>query len=487
MQMHTTELAKTACDDFAHLDATAQAALVRSGEVAPIELVEAAINRIERLNPHLNAVVTTMFEEAKATAHAKLLDGSFAGVPFLLKDSLTACAGSRLTSGSRLLLGDRVATHDSELVTRLRRAGLIILGRTNCAEFGLLPNTEPHLHGATCNPWDAKRSPGGSSGGSAAAVAAGMVSMAHGSDGGGSIRIPASCCGLFGLKPTRARNPLGPDYGDVRGGLVVEHALTRSVRDSAALLDATGGPDIGDPYCAPPHMRPFLDEVGTDPGRLRIAFSAFTISPADADCVDALQGAVQLCAGLGHEMVEDKPSIDYQLAAQCFTTLWAAGCAATIDGLARARGNSVCASDVEPLTWAMYVIGRRVSTADYQFAVEELQRLSRAIARFFTRYDVWLTPVLNELPPLLGSFDAPADDAFAAFRRAWAFAPIPAICNFTGQPAMSVPLHWNALGLPIGTHFAGRFGDEATLFRLAAQLEQSRPWKGRWPVLSQGN
>lgn len=478
--MQATEKVPVALDGLAHLDGTAQAALVRSREVSPIELVEATIARIERLNPGLNAVVTKLYDEARRAMRTKLPEGPFRGVPFLLKDSLTALAGTSASSASRLLR-ERKASHDSELVARLKRAGMVIVGRTNCSELGLLPTTEPALFGPARNPWDPNRSPGGSSGGSASAVAAGMVPMAHGSDGGGSIRIPASCCGLFGLKPTRARNPLGPDYGDLRGGLIVEHALTRSVRDSAALLDVTCGADLGDPYCAPQRVRPFLQEVGAEPGRLRIAFSTHTTVPVHDDCASALHDAVGLCASLGHELVEAKPAIDYHRAAQCFTTMWAAGCAATIDGIARSSGKAICADDVEPFTWALYVMGRRVTAADYQLAIVELQLLSRIIAEFFSRHDVWLTPVLAEPPPLLGSFAAPLDDPFAPFRRAWTFAPIPAICNFTGQPAMSVPLYWNEEGLPIGTHFAGRFGDEATLFRLAAQLEQGRGWGKRWP------
>ena len=479
--MQPFERAAMPRDDFALLDAVAQAELVRRREVAPIELVDAAIARIERLNPGLNAVVTTLYDEARRTARGSLPAGPFSGVPFLLKDSLASYAGARMTSGSRLL-HENFAEHDSELVTRLRRAGLIVLGKTNCAEFGLLPTTEPRLFGATRNPWDLQRTPGGSSGGSAAAVAAGMVPMAHGTDGGGSIRIPASCCGVFGLKPTRKRNPTGFDQIDVHSRLVVEHALTRSVRDSAALLDATSLHVTGDP--APPPQRPFLKEVDADPGRLRISFSERALAPVHSDCVRALQDAVALCRELGHEVTETNPPIDYQLAAQSFTTLWTAGCAATIDGISRRNGKSIGADDVEPLTWALYEMGRRVSASDYQFAIVELQVMSRSIARLFTECDVWLTPVLAEPPPVLGSFDAPADDPLAALRRAWAFAPITGICNFTGQPAMSVPLYWTTEGMPIGSHFAGRFGDEATLFRLAGQLERCRPWAGRWPSSS---
>lgn len=474
------EPADLARDDFALLDAVAQAELVRRRAVAPIELVDAAIARIERLNPGLNAVVTKLYDDARRTARNKLPAGPFGGVPFLLKDSLASYAGARMTSGSQLLR-DHIARHDSELVIRLRLAGLIVLGKTNCAELGLLPTTEPQLFGPTRNPWDMRRTPGGSSGGSAVAVAAGLVPMAHGSDGGGSIRIPASCCGVFGLKPSRARNPVGPDQGDVRHRLVVEHVLTRSVRDSAALLDATSEPDAGAARRVTPQERPFLQEVGTDPGRLRIAFSEKLPVPVHRDCIRALHDAAALCRELGHDVTETDLPIDFQLAAQAFTTLWTAGCAATLDSIARRNGQNVDPGDVEPLTWALYEMGRRTSASDYQFAIMELQIMSRTIAQLFTGFDILLSPVLTEPPPLLGSFDAPAGDPLAALRRAWSFAPISGICNFTGQPAMSVPLYWTAEGLPVGSHFAGRLGDEATLFRLAGQLERCRPWAARWP------
>ncbi|MCP4667725.1 MAG: amidase, partial [Deltaproteobacteria bacterium] len=297
-------------EDLALLDATAQADLVRRKEVKASELVEAAIDRIERVNPELNAVVTPMYDEARDAVKAGPTDGPFAGVPFLLKDLLAAYKGVRMTLGSTLMR-DFVPDHDSELVRRLKRAGLVIVGKTNTPEFGILPTTEPRLFGPCRNPWDRERTTGGSSGGSAAAVAAGMVPMAHGNDGGGSIRIPASCCGLFGLKPTRGRNPLGPDFGDIMGGLVAEHAITRSVRDSARLLDATSGPDVGDPYWAPPAERPFAQEVGADPGRLRIAFTveATTGVEIHADCVNAVKDAAGLCAELGHEVVEAAPEV----------------------------------------------------------------------------------------------------------------------------------------------------------------------------------
>ena len=466
-------------DDFAWLDATSQAELVRKKAVKPIELVEAAISRIERLNPTLNAVITPMYELARTAVSGELPDGPFTGVPFLLKDILGAYAGVRMTLGSKLLQ-DFVQNHDSELVVRLKRAGLVVLGRTNTPEFGLLPTTEPMVFGPSRNPWNTARTTGGSSGGSAAAVAAGMVAMAHGNDGGGSIRIPASCCGLFGLKPTRARNPLGPDFGDVMSGLVVEHALTRSVRDSAALLDATAGPDVGDPYWAPPPERQYLEEVGADPGRLRIAFT--TDTPVDAtvhaDCVQAVNEAAKLCADLGHEVEEKSLPLSAEMLINAFNVLWSAGTGSTLKALGATR------DQVEPLTWALKEMSDQFSAADYIFAMQTLQAVSREVARFFQDYDVLLTPTLAEPPVPLGTFDALPDNPMLGFERAILFASFTPICNVTGQPAMSVPLFWNDENLPVGTHFIGRFGDEASLFRLAAQLEEARPWADRRPAIS---
>jgi amidase len=466
-------------DDLAYLDATAQAELVRKKEVQPLELVEAAIERIERLNPALNAVITPMYDLARARATGKLPDGPFRGVPFLLKDIMASYAGVRMAMGSKVLQ-NFVPDHDSELVKRLKSAGLIVLGKTNTPEFGILPTTEPEIFGASRNPWDIKRTTGGSSGGAAAAVAAGMVPMAHANDGGGSIRIPAACCGLFGLKPTRARNPLGPDFGDVISGLVVEHALTRSVRDSAALLDATAGPDVGDPYWAPPPERRFLKEVGADPGKLKIAFSsrAATGVKVHADCVSAVESVAALCADLGHEVVEAALDLNGEVVAYAFTVLWSAGCGSTVKTLGSTQ------TQVEPLTWALKEMSDNFSAADYIHALMTLQRLSRDVARFFLDYDVLLTPTLAEPPVLLGTFDAPPDNPLQALERAAAFACFTPLCNMTGQPGMSLPLFWNADNLPIGTHFAGRFGDEATLFRLAAQLEEAKPWADRRPPVS---
>ncbi|HEY7471682.1 MAG TPA: amidase [Gemmatimonadota bacterium] len=473
--------------DVTRLDATAQADLVRRGEVTPLELVDAAIERIERANPAVNAVVTPTFERAREAARGELPDGPFRGVPFLLKDLSAAWAGVRMTSGSAFL-ADFVAPVDSVLVERYRAAGLVFLGKTNTPEFGFLPTTEPALFGPTRNPWDPGRTAGGSSGGSAAAVAAGMVPIAHGNDGGGSIRIPASCCGLVGLKPTRARITQAPLLGDIMGGLVVDHALARTVRDSAALLDATAGPAPGDPYVAPPLARPLRDEVGADPGRLRIAWSAANPigAPVHADCVRAVEEVAALLEELGHEVEEGAPAVEGDLLYDSFLAVWLAGHAWGIDGMARATGRKPDPDRFEPLTWALHRIGREVRAADYLLAVTALQRIARQVAAFFAACDLWLSPTLAEPPVPLGTFDRRSPDAMAVFRRASEFVPYTPLFNVTGQPAISLPLHWNAAGLPIGVQLAARTGDEATLVRVAAALEEARPWAGRRPPLEAG-
>jgi amidase len=471
--------------EFMRYDATALAALVRKGEVQPVELIDAAISRIELFNPKLNAVVTPAFEQARTNAKNPLPDGPFTGVPFLLKDLGATLAGIRMTMGTAFM-SQFIPDHDSELTRRLKRSGLIILGKTNVPELGILPTTEPRFLGPCRNPWDISRTTGGSSGGSAAAVAAGFVPMAHANDGGGSIRIPASCCGLFGLKPTRARNPLGPAYGDLFSGLIVEHAITRSVRDCASLLDATSGPDVGDPYWAPPPVRPFLREVGENPGKLRIAFT--TKGPADIpvhpDCGQAVLDAAKLCSSLGHEVEEAMVDLPGEMMTQSFMILWSAGYAFTIDGLSFITGKAPNPNDFEPLTWALYTIGKKQEASAYLLSLALFQRLSRQVARFFLRFDILLTPTLSQPPLPLGTFDSPPDNPLQGLRMAEKFVPFTSLGNITGQPAMSVPLSWNAQGLPIGVHFVGRFGDEATLFRLAAQLEKAHPWAQRFPPLA---
>jgi amidase len=465
--------------DLANLDATAQAELVRKKEVKPIELVDAAIERIERVNPELNAVITPMYDEARKVATGALPGGPFDGVPFLYKDLTVEYAGTRFCEGS-VYLKDWVSRDDTELSRRYRSAGLVVVGKTNTPEFGLVPTTEPRLFGATRNPWDTTRTTGGSSGGAGAAVASGMVPMAHGNDGGGSIRIPSSCCGLFGLKPTRARNPFGPGF------LSQDHVLTRSVRDSAAMLDATSGPTPGDPYWAPPPQRPFASEVGVSPGKLRIAFTLETPTgtPLHEDCKAAVRNTVALLQDLGHELIEAAPDPPGESLVQSFTTVWAAGCADTIDTWSRITGRPATEDQFEPLTWALYQTGASTTASAYLHAVDEMQGLSRAIAAFHDEYDLWLTATLGEPPPPLGTFDSPHDNPMLGFTRAAVFVPYTPVANATGQPAMSVPLHWNGEGLPIGTHFFARFGDEATLIRLASQLEEARPWADKRPPVN---
>jgi amidase len=475
----------TSFEELGRLDALGQAALVRQKEVTALELVETAIRRIERVNPRLNAVILRMYDVAREAASQPLDDGPFAGVPFLLKDFLAEYAGQPFTEGTAFLR-DFVSDHDSELVRRYKRAGLIVVGKTNTPEMAIGPTTEPRLFGPTRNPWDPERTAGGSSGGAAAAVAARMVPMAHGNDAGGSIRVPAACCGVFGLKPTRARNPLGPRYGDIMTGLVAEHALTLTVRDSAALLDATAGPDMGDPYWAPPAARPFLEEVGRPPDRLRIAFSTRSIMGGDVhpDCVAAVREAAALCASLGHDVVEAAPTIDGERLFRAFTGVLAAGFTWGIDDWERRTGRTPTSEHFEPFVWAFTRRGRQFSAPEHLFMVQELQLVSRDVARFFVDHHVWLTPVLGEPPVPLGTFRYEGGDPFEVRRRMAAFTPFTYLANVTGQPAMSVPTSWTASGLPIGTHWLGRFGDEGTLFRLAAQVEAARPWANRRPSVT---
>ena len=471
-------------DELLELDAIGQAGLVGKKTVTPRELVDAAIRRIEAVNPRINAVVLEMYDLARRAAEAPLPEGPLAGVPFLLKDFCAEYAGVRFTEGTAFLR-DYVSPEDSELVRRYRRAGLLVVGKTNLPEMAVGPTTESRLFGPTRNPWDPSRTAGGSSGGAAAAVAAGLVPAAHGNDAGGSIRVPAACCGVFGLKPTRARNPLGPHYGDIMSGLVAEHALTRSVRDSAALLDATAGPDVGDPYWAPPPARPFLDEVGAPPGALRIAFSTRPLMDGvvSAEAVAAVEDAARLCEALGHRVVEGAPALDGERLFRAFTGVLAAGFCWAIDDWERRTGRTPTAEAFEPFVWSLTARGRQFSAPEYLAMLQELQHLSRDVGRFFETHDVWLTPVIAEPPVPLGTFRYEGGDPFAVRRRMAAFTPFTYVANVTGQPAMSVPTHWTAGGLPLGTHWLGRFGDEATLFRLAAQLEAARPWAGRRPAI----
>jgi amidase len=480
-----------ATEDLARLDATGQAELVRSGEASPAELVEAAIERAERVNPELNAIIHPLYEQAAATAAGELPDGPFTGVPFLFKDLGAGLAGQPMHMGVRALKeADFRLPVDTFLGARFRDAGLVPIGKTNTPELGILPTTEPDIYGATYNPWDLDRTPGGSSGGSAAAVAAGIVPIAHANDGGGSIRIPASCCGLVGLKPSRGRTSLGPLVGDTMSGLTVELVVSRSVRDVATALEATHGPAPGDPYVAPAPLRPYTEEVGADPGRLRIAMltEAVGVPQVDVDpqVVAATREAATMLEGLGHSLDEDVPPIGEDIdVIETFLTRWYAGQTETLELFGNLLGREIGPDDVEPLTWAMSEEGKRQHSGQYLAAVSQHQGVGRMLGMWFEAgHDLLLTPTLGELPPPLGSFDDSGPDPLQTIHRGVPMACFTALLNATGMPAISLPLGWSEDGedgLPIGVHLIAPLGREDVLLRVAAQLEQAHPWAERFP------
>ena len=469
--------------DYSSYDGLGLAALVKAGDVTPAELAEAAIERIEKHNPAINAVVLKLYDEGRATAKAPP-KGPFHGVPFLMKDAFGDMKGSATRDGSRFRSGEP-ATEDSTLAARFKASGVVILGRTNVPEYTLLPTTENEIYGAACNPWNPLHSTGGSSGGSGAAVAAGIVPLAHANDSGGSIRIPASACGLVGLKPTRGRNPLGPDFGDVVAGLCSEHVLTRSVRDSAAMLDCTHGAEVGDPYAAPPVERPYLDEIKRDPGKLRIAVLSKDASgkPFHAECNAGVAATAKILASLGHNVEEAALPIGADEAAGLFLPMWAAYLAWDIDAEAARRGRPPKDDELQGLTWGFYEIGKTVTASQFLDLRTKAQSMSRRIAQFMQTYDVTLTSTLATPPIRNGIIDLTTRDAMTGFLPLADYVPYTPVQNLTGQPAISLPLHWSADGLPVGMMFAARFGDEAILFRLAAQLEAAQPWAGRHPKI----
>ena len=488
--------------DYADYDGLGLAELARNGEVTPAELVEEAIARVEKDNPRLNAVVWKLYDSARKTAAGKLA-GPFAGVPFFIKDLMAPVAGVPMSQGARPLLGVP-RDIDAEIVTRYRKAGLVFVGKTNVPEFGLAPVTESEALGPCRNPWNVAYTPGGSSGGAAAAVAAGFAPLAHATDGGGSIRIPASCCGLFGLKPTRGRTPHGPMAGEVWRGFSAGHAVTRSVRDSAALLDATEGVDVGAPYEIKRPARPYLDEVGLPPGKLRIAFSTspFLAPSVHPDCVEAVERTVVLLKELGHEVVEATPPLEREPLILAFMQILAGEIRADVEATGRLVGRSLAFADFEASTYVVSLLGKSWSAGDYARAARTLQTWAREVGAFFADHDALLTPTLAGPPPRIGAMKpTPAQAALLEVigrlnagwflkltglaqllaQKSLSFIPYTPMFNVTGQPAASLPLHWNPDGLPIGVQFAARWGDEATLFRLAAQLEAARPWFKRRP------
>jgi len=471
--------------EYDHYDAVGLAQLVKNGQVSADELLEEAIARVERINPRVNAVINKLYDQGRSAIGSGLPDGPLRGVPFLLKD-LNALSQSSVTSNGCRFFSCNVADHDTELVARYRRAGTVIFGKTNTPEFGLTITTEPKLFGATRNPWNLDFTSGGSSGGAAAAVAAGLVPAAHASDGGGSIRIPASCCGLLGLKPTRGRNPQGPDRGEGWSGMSTEHVITRSVRDSAAFLDATCGPDAGAPYFAVPPAASFASEVGHDPGRLRIAFSKHTpagerIAP---ECEEALGETARLLEGMGHHMQETALDFVPPELGPAFRLVIAANIRVAIENYAMVQRCQPTADQFERITWMFFEAGVKSTAADYARAVTVLHRTGRLVAGFLQRYDLLLTPTMPRPPERLGLFDMDTPDLDAYAKAVGLFTSFTAPFNASGNPAISVPLHWSTQGLPIGLQLTARYGDEATLLRLAAQLEQARPWAQRRPMVT---
>jgi amidase len=470
-------------------DATEHARLIRNGEASPTELVDQAIARIEQLNPELNAVIHPLFERAREQAAGPLPDGPFKGVPFLVKDLSCYMEGIPVHEGMRALKeAGYVADHDMWITRRLRDAGFVTLGRTNTPELGILPTTEPVAYAPARNPWNLEHSTGGSSGGSAAAVAVGMVPAAHANDGGGSIRIPASHCGLVGLKPSRARVSLAPDFGDISLGLVIELAVTRSVRDAAGILDAIHGPAPGDPYAAPPPARPYIEEVGADAGRLKIGLMTapsggmFETHP---DCVAAAEEAAKLLEELGHHVEPSHPTaLDDPDYIPNFLVRWTAGVEWNIRYWGEKLGRELGPDDVEPCTWALAELGRTHSAADLLRVMEWAQANTRGVAGWWADdgYDLLLTPTCAEPPPRLGEFEAPPDNPAEPIMRSVPFATFTAGFNTTGQPAISLPLHRTPGGLPIGVQLVAAYGREDLLLRIAAQIEAARPWAERVPA-----
>jgi amidase len=476
--------------DLASMDATAQAELVRSGEASPTELVDAAIDRIESLNGEINAVIHENFEQARTEAAGDLPDGPFKGVPFVLKDLGACFAGMPLHMGMKVLKeADFRAPVDTFLATRFREAGFVTVAKTNTPQLGILPTTEPDLYGASKNPWDTGRSTGGSSGGSAAAVACGMVPIAHANDGGGSIRIPASACGLVGLKPTRQRTSEGPLIGDVMSGLTVELVVSKSVRDTAAVLEAVHGAAPGDPYVAPAPERPYTEDLTRDPGKLRIGFTTKPAVEVEVDdaCAQAVRDAAELCESLGHEVVEASPFDMAPSAGEggidigdTFMTRWAAGQISTLRTMSMLIGREITADDVEPLTWALAEEGRQRDAGRYLSDVAIHQMLSRMIAGWHqSGFDLLLTPTMAEVPQPLGTWDDGGENPIDAFDRALPQGAFTALFNVTGAPAISLPLYESPEGLPTGVQFVAETGREDTLISLAVQLEQALPWADR--------
>jgi amidase len=467
--------------EYQRQDAVGLSQLVARGDVSPDELLDAALARMTEVNPMLNAVVDVFEAHGRAAIKAGLPDGPFRGVPYLLKNVTTQLAGTVTTGGSRVF-ANAVAAEDSALVAAYKRAGFVIFGKTNTPEFGLVAITEPELHGPTLNPWNLERTCGGSSGGAASAVAAGIVPAAQASDGGGSIRIPASCCGLFGFKPSRGRVSMAPG-GEGWGGLAVLHAVTRSVRDSAAILDASCMPVAGDPYFLAPPELPFRAEVERDPPKLRIGVIRQNLngSAMDAACTQGLADAARLCESLGHDMVETTPPKALEALLPTMLAVVAASVAANLDREAGRRGRAIADDEIEPITRLLYGRARDITGVQYALAVQAMHQAGRLAAQWFEQFDVLLLPTLGRLPLEIGILKGGLGDIDALSAKFADYAPNTQLFNVSGQPAMSVPLGLSAERLPVGIQFAARAAQDGLLFRLAGQLERAQPWANQRP------
>jgi len=495
-------------EEYDQYDGTGLAQLIRNGEVNATDLCEEAISRAETLNPKLNAIITPLYDYAREAARKLSSDATFAGVPFLLKDVHHALKGFAMSSGSALLKS-YLPQNDSEIVSRFKRAGLVILGKTNTPEFKLAYVTEPKAFGITRNPWNLDCTPGGSSGGSAAAVAARIVPLASATDEGGSIRVPASCCGLFGLKPSRGRNPVGPDFDEDWDGMSTSHVVTRSVRDSAAILDAVSGIELGSPYCSTAQERPFSDEAKLDPEPLKICFHTRSAYGREVhpECKKAVQQTCKLLESLGHHVEEIVPNYQEEEAALDWCIVLLGNIAAHVDRLIQVYGHPTVKRNLELPNYALYRMGLGLKTLDFVKAKRRWRQYGIIMGQILQKHDMMLTPTLGEPPILAGSMQpSKSDQRSMKLISSWVgkmilssrkltysvleeliqnmmktLMPLTLIANVTGQPAMSVPLHWTENGLPCGVQFIGRFGGEAKLLRLAGQLEKAKPWVGRKP------
>lgn len=471
--------------EYGEHDAVGLAEVLRKGEVSETEVLEEVLDRMRAVQPRLNAVTCDMESFARQAIADGLPDGPFRGVPFMLKDLHVLYDGAPTHNGSNFYK-NHIADHDTEIVTRFKKAGLVTVAKTNSPEFGMCASTEPASHGPAPNPWDLTRTGGGSSGGSATAVAARVLPAAHATDGGGSIRIPAACCGLVGLKTTRGRNPTGPDALDSIQS--VGHVVSRSVRDTAHLLDCTAGPEFGAPNPPLPDTGPFAAEVDKEPGKLRIAVSkrvmpGDTLDPA---CVEAVDKTARLLESLGHVVEEADPNLDLDFIAKFWRMNASVGAHVTLSRREAALGRKVTENDIEPVTWAAYQAGAKVTAVELSTGIQEVQLMGRGLAEFHQSHDLLLTPTLAQRPVKLGHLSMVVDDVDAYWDRLFRFIPFTPQQNLSGQPAISLPLHWSEDGLPIGVQLAARFGDEATLLRIAGQLERAAPWSDRIPPVHAG-